>query len=105
MKAIITLQQLIDAKACPTQCYQFQKLFGDSVEVTVERAEKCTHIFNWDWAAETLLNQTNSKEYFDRMIKIYLFYWGSKYRRKRIRGKAMTFAAMYIYQCENSKES
>ena len=48
---IITKQMLIDAHACyyyPKQVSLFEKIFGDSVIVTIEGAEKVAFLFNWN---------------------------------------------------------
>jgi hypothetical protein len=45
---IMTKQMLIDAEACSNQVDLFEKTFGDSVVVTVKRAEKVAHLFDWD---------------------------------------------------------
>jgi hypothetical protein len=48
---------LIDAKAFRDQVDLFEKTFGDSVVVTVERAEKVAHLFDWNWATRFLDSQ------------------------------------------------
>jgi hypothetical protein len=45
---------LIDAKARTSQVDLFEKTFGDSVVVTVKRAEKVAALFDWDLAAQLL---------------------------------------------------
>ncbi len=61
-KPIITKQMLIDADACPRQVDLFEKTFGDSVVVTVKRAEKVAHLFQWEWAI-ILLDAQGQAEY------------------------------------------
>ena len=53
-KPIITKQMLIDADACSDQVDLFEKTFGDSVVVTISRAKKVAHLFDWDCAAQLL---------------------------------------------------
>ena len=53
-KPAITKQMLIDAKARTSQVDLFEKTFGDSVVVTVKRAEKVAALFDWDLAAQLL---------------------------------------------------
>ena len=53
-KPIITKQMLIDAKACPSQVDLFEEIFGDSVVVTIKRAEKVANLFDWNWAIRLL---------------------------------------------------
>jgi hypothetical protein len=61
-KPIMTKQMLIDADACSDQVDLFEKTFGDSVVVTVKRAEKVAHLFDWEWAAQ-LLDAQGRAEY------------------------------------------
>jgi hypothetical protein len=60
-KPIITKQMLIDADACPNQVDLFERTFGDSVVVTVKRAEKVAHLFDWAWATRFLDAQGRAK--------------------------------------------
>ena len=53
-KPIMTKQMLIEADACTSQVDLFEKTFGDSVVVTIKRAEKVAHLFDWTWAARFL---------------------------------------------------
>jgi hypothetical protein len=62
-KPIITKQMLIDAKACRKQVDLFEKTFGDSVVVTIKRAEKVAHLFQWDWGTR-LLDAQGRAEYY-----------------------------------------
>ena len=66
---------LIDADACPRQVDLFEKTFGDSVVVTVKRAEKVAALFDWEWAAQ-LLDAQGRAEY-SRVIAAAL----AEYRR------------------------
>jgi cell division septum initiation protein DivIVA len=59
---IITKQMLIDADACSDQVDLFEGIFGDSVAVTIERAEKVAHLFDWDCATR-LLDEQGCIEY------------------------------------------
>jgi hypothetical protein len=59
----ITLQQLIDAKACPQQVELFRKHFGESVRVTVPKARKYAQAFSWDFAARHFLDASALKAY------------------------------------------
>jgi len=61
-KPIFTKQMLIDADACPSQVDLFEKTFGDSVVVTVKRAEKVAALFQWEWAS-CLLDAAAQPEY------------------------------------------
>jgi hypothetical protein len=61
-KPIVTKQMLIDAKARTSQVDLFEKTFGDSVVVTVKRAEKVAALFDWDLAAQ-LLDAKGQAEY------------------------------------------
>jgi cell division septum initiation protein DivIVA len=61
-KPTTTKQMLIDAKACRKQVDLFEKTFGDSVVVTIKRAEKVAHLFQWDWGTR-LLDAQGRAEY------------------------------------------
>ncbi len=61
-KPIFTKQMLIDAKACPSQVDLFEKTFGDSVVVTISRAKKVAHLFQW-YLAIILLDAQGQAEY------------------------------------------
>lgn len=50
-KPIITMQMLINKGACDDQVDLFAQTFGESVIVTLKRAEKVASLFDWDWAA------------------------------------------------------
>jgi hypothetical protein len=52
---------LIDADACPSQVDLFEKTFGDSVVVTVKRAEKVAHLFDGEWATRLLDRQARAE--------------------------------------------
>ena len=62
-KPIVTKQMLIDAKACPNQVDLFERTFGDSVVVTISRAKKVAHLFDFGWAAQ-LLDAQGRDEYW-----------------------------------------
>jgi hypothetical protein len=57
---------LIDAKACTSQVDLFERTFGDSVVVTVKRAEKVAALFQWLWATRLLDAQGRAK--YERVI-------------------------------------
>jgi len=54
MTTILTKQMLIDAEACEDQVAAFERLFGDSVNVTVAKARKVAKVFEWDFARRFL---------------------------------------------------
>ena len=59
----ITLAQLRKLGACPDEVAIFEKLFGESVEVTEALCVKHAEKFDWDWAAKRLLTKTQLDEY------------------------------------------
>jgi hypothetical protein len=61
-KPIITKQMLIDADAFTEQVDLFEETFGDSVVLTVKRAEKIAALFHWDLAIR-LLDAQGRAEY------------------------------------------
>jgi hypothetical protein len=54
--ATITLEKLKALGVCPPAAYMFTKLFGDHTELSVESCIAVADHFNWDWAAQNLLN-------------------------------------------------
>jgi hypothetical protein len=70
--AKITLSQLETANACGGQRKLFKELFGDSIEITIDLAEKYFDKFDVDWVAESLLNS----EYLAEYEKIRDSAWG-----------------------------
>ena len=61
-KPIITKQMLIDAAAFTEQVDLFEEIFGDSVVVTLKRAEKIAALVHWDLAIR-LLDAQGRAEY------------------------------------------
>ena len=59
----ITLKQLKKHEACTGQLHLFKELFGNEVEVTVEKCIEYYNKFNWTWAAKHLLSDELFKEY------------------------------------------
>ena len=59
-KPTITKQMLIDGNACAHQVELFERMFGDSVVVTVARAKEVAHLFNWEWAVRLLDDEAGS---------------------------------------------
>lgn len=59
----ITVDQLRKAKACTPQVALFRKLFGDSVDVTVEAAIAVADTFDFSWAARNLLSPSALQAY------------------------------------------
>lgn len=53
---VLTLKQLEKAGACEEQKDLFKRLFGESVEITLETVEKYGKRFRIDWAAHMLLS-------------------------------------------------
>ena len=51
---LITLRNLLHAGACQEQREDFEELFGESVEITVDTAMKHAEVFDWSWAASML---------------------------------------------------
>lgn len=60
---LLTLQTLIDKRACPEQVELFRFMFGDSVDVTPELCERVAAQFNFEWAARSLLTGPALAEY------------------------------------------
>jgi hypothetical protein len=72
-KPVITKQMLIDADACSDQVDLFERTFGDSVVVTIKRAEKVAHLFHWGWALR-LLDRQGQAEYTRAIASAWVEY-------------------------------
>lgn len=69
---ILTLATIEEHQACNEQRDRFQKLFGDQVEVTVERFSEpdvTEARFDYGWAAEKLLSGNGEDEYYTQLQK------------------------------------
>jgi len=74
----LTLQQLVDKRACSLQVQLFKELFGTRVDVTVQAAIAVADKFDWGWAARALLSAAARSEYG----KVYAPAW-SEYNKAR----------------------
>ena len=81
--AKITLSQLETLNACLGQRKVFKELFGNSVEITLDLAEKYFDKFDSDWAANNLLKPEYLNEYLKIMDSAYAEY-------RKIRNPAYT---------------
>ena len=95
---ILTLDQLIQAKACQEQVNLFKELFGSEVKVTVRKAQSVASKFDWNFAAAHLLSSSGYTEY-DKVRAPAL----SEYKKvcapawaEYDKVCATTFAALYI---------
>jgi hypothetical protein len=59
----LTIQQLIDAKACQSQVDLFRDMFGKSVNITQRLCVSVADKFDFGWAAEKLLKPKAWAEY------------------------------------------
>jgi hypothetical protein len=80
--------------------YLFEKTFGDSVVVTVKRAEKVAHLFDWGWATR-LLDAQGWAEYERAEADAWAEWerarapaW-AKYQRAKAAAWATAFIAMH----------
>ena len=56
MNRKLTLQQLVNAGACPSALDEFRRRFGAEVAVTARTAVAVAGVFDFDWAAYCLLS-------------------------------------------------
>jgi hypothetical protein len=59
---VITAAKLRERNACIDQIVLFRRLFGDEVEVTVDRAVSHAECFDFEWAADNLLFEDDAAE-------------------------------------------
>lgn len=68
----ITLHQLRLARACPEQIAEFERRFGDSIEVTEEACLAVADVFDWFWAAAHLLSVDSLRSYNRDMAALFI---------------------------------
>ena len=56
VKRYVTLNMLVESRACQLQTLIFHDAFGERVLVTEHICSVYANIFNWFWAAENLLS-------------------------------------------------
>jgi hypothetical protein len=59
----LTLQTLIDKRACVEQIDLFRAKFGESVEVTEALCRSVASEFDWHWAGNNLLSKKGYDDY------------------------------------------
>ena len=59
----ITLAQLKAKNACSDQVTEFERRFGESVEISEAACLAVADAFDWDWAARNLLSAPLYAEY------------------------------------------
>jgi hypothetical protein len=72
---ILTLQQLIDAKACDQHTEKFKNLFGEEVKITTTLCIKMAYVFDFDFAADKFLNKKERDKYYrivNSMLDVYV---------------------------------
>ena len=63
---------MLEAKgACLEQRKKFKELFPEGVEVTEEKAVEFSSVFDFDWAAETLLKAPLLAAYEEATARIF----------------------------------
>ncbi len=93
----LTLQTLIDKRACKDQVALFREMFGDSVEITEELCASFAR-FDFTWAAQHLLSVAAWDDYLrnrETAWADYLRIKGSAPRADYARSRAITFAKLY----------
>lgn len=64
---ILTLATLVERRACEEHRLVFQGLFGNQVEVSVERFSRPDVVgarFDYDWGADLLMSEETRAEYY-----------------------------------------
>lgn len=108
----ITAAKLESLKACSAQIATFRELFGEGpAPMTVETAVEYADTFDWDWAAQHLLDHSARRTYNETLAPIRRTYYEARapilraydaarapIRRTYNEGKARAFAEAYILQ-------
>lgn len=71
---IITLAQLKELGACPSERRKFRRLFGRSLTVTIRAAREHGHKLNVVWAASHMLKPRYAREYDRAAGNVYAVY-------------------------------
>ena len=61
--AVLTIHQLIEARACTEQVRKFKRMFGDAVDITPELCVSVATEFDWDFASLHFLSREALAEY------------------------------------------
>ena len=64
MANIITLDMLINKKACQEQIDLFKQCFGESVEITEDLCLKYSNEFHINWLIDNMLNEEQRELYY-----------------------------------------
>ena len=75
----LTLATLVQFRACEASRILFERIFGDKVEVTVERFSQPDVIearFDYDWAADILLTEETREAFYE------------EFKKQRVKGQA-----------------
>ena len=102
MKAVITLQNLVDKGACSLMVRRFKKLFGDRVVVTIKKAKEHSWDFRmgWAWAADVLLTAKARQRFFASWNK--KGYW-DLIEKEQEKLDAETFARLFLVPSNRRK--
>ena len=70
----LTVQTLIEAKACVEQVGLFKKLFPYGAEISEEVAISVAIKFDWEWAANNLLSESGRVAYREAQAPLWKAY-------------------------------
>lgn len=89
---VITVEMLRDEGACDGQVEDFIRLFGDQVEVTEGTAIEHAAVFDWSWAADTLLHRPGQVKYRAAMTAAHKAFYKAAAPIRERRYQALTVA-------------
>lgn len=104
---ILTLATLVQVRACEASRILFERIFGDKVEVTVERFSQPDVIearFDYDWAADTLLTEETREAFYEEFrkqrdelkAKHHVGYYSQVPREDKDKVEARLWAEFYV---------
>lgn len=104
---LLTLARLSELRACSPAQEMFKKVFGDQVEVSVERFSQLDVIearFDYDWAVDSLLTEEGVQSYYSEFRqrrdelkkKMECEWYAAIPRDDRERLEATMFAEFYV---------
>ena len=100
--AVVKLAVIKEAGACAKQVRRFKKMFGEEVNVTITKAKEVAKIFDFDWAADNLLNYDAVNQWWREYDEAYQSFFNStdlkeekKLKKAALIKTAANFARLY----------
>lgn len=100
--AVVKLATIKEAGACQKQVRRFKKMFGEEAKVTITKAKEVAKIFDFDWAADNLLNYNAANQWWGEYDQAYQEFYDCSDREESLKLEdaalvkiAVNFARLY----------